>query len=142
MVGSAGGFTANRSHEPMTPASFCAGGIPIQDQTSAFRLRIYIGERDHFGHQPLFTALVEAGRRAKLAGATVFKGIEGFGARSIVHAARVIDLSNDLPIILEFVDSQDKLTAFLDTVRDMLADGMATMEPVTIVYRSEGQSGA
>ena len=126
----------------MTPASFLRRrysdsrsdlGIPTSDiyrRTGSFR------------SPALFTALVEAGRRAKLAGATVFKGIEGFGARSIVHAARVIDLSNDLPIILEFVDSQDKLTAFLDTVRDMLADGMATMEPVTIVYRSEGQSGA
>ncbi len=114
----------------------------MQRQTAAFRLRIYIGERDHLGSQPLYTAIVEAGRRAKLAGATVFKGIEGFGARSIVHAARVVDLSSDLPIVVEFVDSHDTLTSFLEGASDMLADGMVTMEPVTIVYRSEGKSDA
>lgn len=105
----------------------------------AHRLRIYIGERDHYGPQPLYTAIVQAGRRAKLAGATVFKGIEGFGARSIVHAARVVDLSSDLPVVVEFVDSHEKLSSFLETAKAMLGDGMATLEAVTVVYRSEGK---
>jgi hypothetical protein len=107
-------------------------------QRPALRLRIHIGESDHYGHQPLYTAIVEAARRAGLAGATVFKGIEGYGARSIVHAARIVDLSSDLPIVVELIDESAAINGFLPTLTGMVADGLVTLEDVRIVHRSEG----
>lgn len=106
--------------------------------SSAWRLRVYLGERDHHGGQPLYTAIVEAARRAGLAGATVFKGIEGFGEHSVVHAARVIDLSGDLPILVELIDTPEKLRPFVPVLRGMIHDGMMTLEDVAVVYRNAG----
>jgi PII-like signaling protein len=108
----------------------------------ALRLRVHIGESDHHGGQPLYTAIVEAARRAGLAGATVLKGIEGYGAHSVVHAARIVDLSADLPIIVEIIDSADAVRAFLPALTLMVADGLITLEDVRIVYRGEGQARA
>jgi PII-like signaling protein len=102
----------------------------------ARRLRIYIGERDHAGGQPLFMAIVEAARRHGLAGATAFKGIEGYGGHAVVHAARVVDLSADLPIVVELVDRPAAVDAFLPVLLPMLGGGLVTQEDVTIVYRS------
>jgi PII-like signaling protein len=77
---------------------------PDLPEGRTLRLRVYIGERDQHGHQPLYCAIVEAARRAGLAGATVYKGIQGFGTHSVVHAARVLDMSSDLPILVELID--------------------------------------
>jgi PII-like signaling protein len=104
----------------------------------ARRLRVYLGERDHQGGQPLFMAVVEAARRHGLAGATAFKGIEGYGGHSVVHAARVVDLSADLPIVVEIVDRPAAVDAFLPVLAAMLGGGLVTQEDVTIVYRSAG----
>lgn len=106
--------------------------------TPAWRLRVYLGERDHHGGQPLYTAIVEAARRAGLAGATVFKGIEGFGEHSVVHAARIVDLSADLPILVELIDVPEKIRGFVPVLREMLHDGMITLENVAVIYRNAG----
>jgi uncharacterized protein len=100
-------------------------------------LRIFVGESDRWGHQPLYTAVVEAARAAGLGGATVFKGIEGYGGHSVVHAARVFDLSSDLPILIEIVDTEDRIRAFLPRIDEMVKEGMVTLETVEIIaYRA------
>lgn len=111
---------------------------PAESERAALRLSVHIGESDHHGGQPLYTAIVEAARRAGLAGATVFKGIEGYGAHSVVHAARIIDLSADLPIVVEIIDSEAAIKRFLPALSSMVADGLITLEDVRIVYRGEG----
>lgn len=105
-------------------------------------LRIFVGESDRHGLQPLYTAIVEAARAAGLSGATVFKGIEGFGARSVVHAARVFDLSTDLPILIELVDVEEKIRAFIPTLDTMVLDGMITLETVEVVRYKAGSPKA
>jgi PII-like signaling protein len=100
-------------------------------------LRVFIGESDRWGRQPLAIAIVEAARKAGIGGATVFKGVEGFGAHSVIHAARVLDLSTDLPILVEIVDSEEKIRAFLPTLDEMVTEGLVTLETVEIVaYRA------
>jgi uncharacterized protein len=100
-------------------------------------LRVFVGESDRWGHQPLYTAIVEAARKAGLGGATVFKGIEGYGGHSVVHAARVFDLSTDLPVLIEIVDDEERVRAFLPQLDEMVNEGMVTLETVEIIaYRS------
>jgi PII-like signaling protein len=104
-------------------------------------LRIFIGEADHFDHKPLYQAIVERARELDCAGATVVRGIEGFGSHSKIHTARILRLSEDLPIIIEIVDSQEKLNQLLPELDKMIADGIVTIEDVQIrTYRSEPQS--
>ena len=100
----------------------------------ALRARIYIGERDHHGHQPLYTAIVDAARNGGLRGATVLKAIEGYRVHSIVHAARVVDLAPDLPIVVELIDQSDRIEAFLPELFGMLHGGLVTVGPVQILY--------
>ncbi len=107
--------------------------MPETPTGPALRLRVHIGERDHHGGQPLYTAIVEAARRAGLRGATVFKGIEGYGAHSVVHAARIVDLSADLPIVVELIDAAEAIDRFLPTLRAMVAEGLITLEDVRVV---------
>jgi PII-like signaling protein len=100
-------------------------------------LRIFVGESDRKGHQPLYTAIVEAARKAGLGGATVFKGIEGFGGHSVVHAARVFDLSSDLPVLIEIVDSEERVRAFLPQLDELVSEGLVTLETVEVIaYRA------
>lgn len=101
-------------------------------------LRIFIGESDRSGLQPLYTAIVEAARASGLAGATIFKGIEGFGARSVVHAARVFDLSTDLPVLVEIVDTEQKIRAFLPQLDELVDDGLITLETVEVIRYTPG----
>ncbi|HET9030309.1 MAG TPA: DUF190 domain-containing protein [Candidatus Aquilonibacter sp.] len=103
-------------------------------------LRIFVGESDRFGAQPLYTAIVERARKSGLSGATVFKGIEGFGGHSVVHAARVFDLSADLPILIEIVDTEEKVRAFVPVLDEMVRDGLITMETVEIIRYKTGQA--
>ncbi|MDQ6930162.1 MAG: DUF190 domain-containing protein [Candidatus Eremiobacteraeota bacterium] len=100
-------------------------------------LRIFIGESDRHGAQPLYSAIVAAARAAGLSGATVFKGIEGFGGHSVVHAARVFDLSTDLPILIEMVESEEKIRAFLPALDAIVQEGLITLETVEVIrYRA------
>ena len=112
---------------------------PDLPEGRTLRLRVYIGERDQHGHQPLYCAIVEAARRAGLAGATVYKGIQGFGAHSVVHAARVIDMSSDLPILVEVIDESEKIRAFMPALTALIDDGLVTVDPVYVLYRGAGK---
>jgi hypothetical protein len=105
-------------------------------------LRIFIGESDRKGMQPLYTAIAEAARASGLAGATIFKGIEGFGARSVVHAARVFDLSTDLPVLIEIVDTEAKIRAFLPQLDGLVDDGLITLETVEVIRYTPGSAKA
>lgn len=101
-------------------------------------LRIFVGESDRRGGQPLYTAIVEAARHAGLSGATVFKGIEGFGGHSVVHAARVFDLSSDLPVLVEIVDTEERIRAFIPQLDEMLQEGLVTLESVEVIHYKSG----
>jgi PII-like signaling protein len=81
---------------------------------------------------------VEAARKAGLSGATVFKGVEGFGGHSVVHAARVFDLSTDLPILIEIVDTEEKIRAFIPLLDDLVQEGLVTLESVEIIHYKSG----
>lgn len=106
-------------------------------------LRIFVGESDRRGSQPLYTAIVEAARKRGLSGATVFKGIEGFGGHSVVHAARVFDLSTDLPILIEIVDTEEKIRDFIPLLDDLVHEGLVTLESVEVIhYKSGSAKGA
>jgi PII-like signaling protein len=99
-------------------------------------MRIHIGERDKFNGEPLYWAIVQLLRRRHYAGATVTRGIMGFGASSRIHAARFLDLSLDLPIIVECVETQDKIDEILPTLDEMVGGGLITLERVNVIaYR-------
>jgi PII-like signaling protein len=101
-------------------------------------LRIYIGESDRWHGKPLYEAIVMRARELHLAGATVLRGPMGFGAHSRVHTANVLRLSEDLPIVIEIVDSQEKIDELLPHVDEMLKEGLITMEQVRVVmYRPD-----
>lgn len=110
----------------------------MKSESTGKLLRIFVGESDRHGGQPLYTAIVERARRAGLSGATVFKGIEGFGGHSVVHAARVFDLSTDLPVLIEIVDSEEKVEAFIPTLDEMVHEGLITMENVAVIRYKTG----
>jgi len=101
-------------------------------------LRIFVGEIDKVGHQLLYEAILLAAREHGLAGATVLKGIMSFGASSHIHVARLIELSEDLPIVIEIVDSEEKIASFLPVVNDLFEKcgrgGLITLEKVDVVY--------
>lgn len=111
----------------------------MQKETDNRLLRIFIGESDIYQGRPLYMAIVEALRREGLAGATVVRGIEGFGKSSTLHTAHILRLSEDLPIIIECVDSVEKVEAILPTLDGMIGDGLVTLERVDVrVYRANG----
>lgn len=100
-------------------------------------LRIFIGESDTWHGKPLYQAIVERVRREGLAGATVIRGIEGFGADSHVHTARILRLSEDLPVLIEIVDKDERIQGIIPILDEMVAEGMLTLEKVQIIsYRS------
>lgn len=96
----------------------------------AVLLRIFIGESDRWHHQPLYEAIVLKAREMHLAGATVTRGIMGFGKSSRLHTAKILRLSLDLPLIIEIVDSEEKIQAFLPVLDPMIGGGLLTMETV------------
>ena len=102
-------------------------------------LRIFIGESDRFEGRPLYRAIVDTLRSEGLAGATVLRGIEGFGKASKLHTAHILRLSDDLPIIIECVDSSEKIEAILPELDSMIEGGLVTMEKIDVrVYRANG----
>jgi PII-like signaling protein len=110
------------------------------DQADSRLLRVFIGEADVFEGRPLYQAIVEVLRREGLAGATVLRGIEGFGKSSLLHTATVLRLSEDLPILIECVDTVEKVEAVLPVLDDMIEDGLVTIEKVDVrVYRAGGK---
>lgn len=100
---------------------------------NALILRIFIGESDHYEGKPLYEQIVLKARSEQLAGATVLRGPMGFGAASRIHTTKILRLSDDLPLIIEIVDSEEKINAFLPTLDKMMTSGLATIEPVTVL---------
>jgi hypothetical protein len=112
---------------------------------TALLVRIYLGESDHWHGKPLYQAVLEVLRERGLAGATVLRGIEGFGANQHVHSTRILSLSEDLPIVIEVVDSEERLRAVLPELDGMVGEGLITLEKVEVIaYRAaaEGPGGA
>jgi len=106
-------------------------------------LRIFIGENDKHGGQPLHEVIVEEARKRGMAGATVLRGMLGFGAHSRLHTAKILRLSEDLPIVIEIVDKPERIEAFLPDLDRMIGEGLVTLEKVrVIVYRSTGGEAA
>lgn len=99
-------------------------------------LRIYIGEQDKWRGKPLYEAIILKARETGIAGATMLRGAMGYGAASRIHTAKILRLSEDLPVVVEIVDSADKIAAFLPVVDEMVAEGVATLESVRVLqYR-------
>ena len=103
-------------------------------------LRILIGESDKYEKQPLYEWIVRKARESGLAGATVLRGLEGFGAHSRVHTAKILRLSSDLPIVIEIVDTHEKIAQFLPLIDDAITEGLATLEKVKIRFYRGGDS--
>lgn len=99
-------------------------------------MRIFIGEADRHGHQPLYEALIELLRREGFAGATALRGICGFGANRVYHTQKLLDLSADMPIIIEVVDSLEKINAVMPQLDAMMSGGMVTLEKVMVIRYS------
>ena len=102
-------------------------------------MRIFIGEGDRFGHKPLYEALVELLRSEGFAGATVLRGVCGFGANRVYHTQKLLDLSADLPLVVEAVDSQEKINAIMPRIDAMMAGGMITLEKATVIRYSPAE---
>ena len=105
-------------------------------------LRIFIGESDRWEGRPLYEAIVRKAREEGLAGATVLRGLAGFGAHSRIHTASVLRLSQDLPIIIEIVDSPERIQRILPALDRMVDEGMITLEKATIVSYRHGRGDA
>jgi len=102
-------------------------------------LRIFIGEADRFDGKPLYEAVVLEARKRGLAGATVIKGFMGFGAHSRIHTAKLLELSQDLPVIIEIVDAPDKIEAFMPDLEAMVGDGLITLERAEVLLYRPGR---
>src|SRR6185436_21026767 len=98
-----------------------------------YLLRIFVGESDRHGHRPLYEAIVLKAREQGMAGATVIRGVMGYGKHSVLHTAKILRLSEDLPMVIEIVDSREKVEHFLPQLDGMITDGMVTLEPVRVL---------
>ena len=110
---------------------------PSRDEARGQLLRIFIDEDDRYAGQPLYEAIAQALRAAGFAGATVLKGIEGFGCHRVMHSARLVDLNSNLPIVVEVIESEEKVRAFLPALRGMIAEGLLTLEKVDLIRLSK-----
>jgi PII-like signaling protein len=109
----------------------------VRLQGTGKRLTIYCGESDRHGHHSLANAIVERARDEGLAGATVVRGVEGFGASSHLHSSRLLSLSDDLPIVIQIVDLEDRIMAFLPIADEMMDGGLITLEDLLVrAYRA------
>ena len=99
----------------------------------AKRLRIYIGESDHYKGRPLFQAIVEKAKSLDMAGATVFRGLMGYGANSRIHTARIVDISSDLPILVEIIDSEEYVNMLLPHLDEMVLEGLVIIDEIQVI---------
>ena len=104
-------------------------------------LRIFVGEKDKRDGIPLYEWLVRQARERKMAGATVLRGLQGFGAKSHIHKTQILRLASDLPIVIEIVDTKDKIEAFMPIVDEAITDGLATLEKVDIRFYRASKEG-
>jgi uncharacterized protein len=111
----------------------------MQISEDAVLLRIFIGEDDHYHHKPLYEAIVLKAREMHLAGATVLRGPMGFGHGAHLHTAKILRLSDDLPVVIEIVDTEDRIRAFVEEVEPMVGSGLITLEKATVIrYGKKG----
>jgi PII-like signaling protein len=104
-------------------------------------LRIFIGESDRWHGKPLYEAIILKAREMGIAGATMMRGLMGFGAASRIHTAKILRLSEDLPIVVEIVDSADKIDALVPVIEEMVEEGLITLEKVRVIqYRNKSRS--
>ncbi|WP_419997845.1 DUF190 domain-containing protein [Streptomyces boninensis] len=106
----------------------------------ALRVTIFIGENDTWQHKPLFTEIVHRAHAAGLAGASVFRGIEGFGASSLIHTSRLLSLSEDLPVAIVIVDTEERVRGFLPELDELVGEGLVILDEVEVI-RYVGRGG-
>ena len=111
----------------------------MQLPEDALLLRIYIGESDRWNHRPLYEAIVLKARELHLAGATVLRGPMGYGAASRIHTAKILRLSMDLPMVIEIVDTEEKVNSFLPFLDEMMGGGLVTLEKIKVIHYRHGQ---
>ncbi len=116
------------------------GVFLLSERITGKLLRIFIDEDDRHDGKPLYMAIVEALKAAGFTGATVLKGIEGYGVHNTVHAARTFDLSTNLPILIEVIEEEAKVLAFLPSLRAMIPEGLITLENLELMRISRGPS--
>jgi PII-like signaling protein len=114
-------------------------GVSMQIPRDAVLLRIFFGEDDKVGHLPLHEAIVLKAREMQLAGATVLRGPMGFGHSSHIHTTKILRLSQDLPVVVEIVDSQAKIDGFLPVLDEMMSSGLVTIEKVQVLQYGESK---
>jgi len=113
----------------------------MQIPEDAVLLRIFIGESDRYRHQPLYEAIVLKAREMRMAGATVLRGPMGFGKSSHLHTAKILRLSMDLPIVIEIVDSEEKVNSFLPVLDEIMGGGLVTLERAKVIrYQDQRKS--
>jgi len=115
----------------MTPDGTAADGPRLQG--AALRLTVIVGEADRCGHRPLYTEIVHRAHAAGLAGATVVRGIEGYGASQRIHTNRLLSLSEDLPVSVIVVDARDRIEAFLPQLEELVTEGLVMLDDVRVV---------
>jgi PII-like signaling protein len=108
----------------------------------ALRVTIFTGENDTWHHRPLYSEIVHRAHAAGLAGASVFRGVEGFGASSIVHTSRLLSLSEDLPVAIVIVDSEDRVRAFLPQLDELVTEGLVILDAVEVITYTGRKPGA
>ncbi|MGW2781168.1 DUF190 domain-containing protein [Streptomyces populi] len=107
----------------------------------ALRLTVLVGENDTWHHRPLYAEIVHRAHAAGLAGASVFKGVEGFGASSLIHTSRLLSLSEDLPVAVIVVDTEERIRAFLPQLDELVTEGLVVLDPCEVI-RYVGRGGA
>lgn len=107
----------------------------------AMRLTIYIGEDDLWQHKPLHHEIVRRARESGLAGASVFRGMEGYGAHSMIHTTRFLSMSEDLPLAIVIVDTEERLRGFVGELDELVSEGLVTMEDVEVIRYTGGEPG-
>jgi uncharacterized protein len=112
----------------------------IRLPSEAELLRVFVGESDHYGGKPLYEAIILEARRRGMAGATALRGLMGFGAHSRLHTAKVLRLSEDLPIVVEIVDTPEKIEELLPKLDEMIEEGLVTLERVRVITYRHQQS--
>jgi hypothetical protein len=106
------------------------------------RLTIFVGESDRHGHTPLATEIVQRAHRAGLAGASVFRGVEGYGASNHIHTTRILSLSDDLPMAIVIVDTEERIRAFIDELDELVTEGLVIVDDVEVIkYVGRGHGG-
>jgi PII-like signaling protein len=113
----------------------------VRLEGEGYLLRIYLGELDKWHHQPLYEAIVLRAREMGLAGATVLRGPMGFGAHSRLHTAKILRLSEDLPVLIEIVDKEDNINSFLPELDKMMSGGLVTLEKVRVIKYQPNPTG-